>query len=672
MAVPFSRYLNIHHEEQSPVMWLSAMYFISVIGIVWGEAILEAGFLRYVGVQYLPLAIVGSALVSIVSISLYNAVADRIANSRLLIVIMSICVIGLGASVLLLSFGLALVAFPMLYVIDSVIFRDLLNIHWPIYVNGFFDTQSAKRIIPVLGSAARIAAILGGLTLPLLTKSLSPIAILFIMVLMQLVMIVLAGFFSRSPEGRASITPTAHQPQKPNSSLAHFKEGYGYVAGSQFLRWMALATFLMMIVLAFLNYQSGRLLLENLKTVQNIANFTGVVGAVGNLLALPLQLFLLGRWISRAGVRNSALIYPVTSLTAVAGLVMAPSLMTAGFGFLTRTVLRITFYNPIDALLFNAVPLRLKARARGFVSGYVMTLGSLVGGLLLMALANQSAIRILGVLFMFLAVAHLASIFKVRSQYRKAVVAMLEQDDYASLLQSTDVTLAAVDNATLNQLAAKMSQPGINPDFQAFMAQLICQTGGDRALPWIDQAVKQSGDGRQRARLLEVLAASGTGSTAGAATFISYLPDPMKEVRQAALAGLDQCAQSSPEHLRRLVAPLLSDPELAVQEAALAALVHHRGFDQEAEAARVLAALLASDRAGERIAGLRVLGQLAAEREQPLAGDLAACWLASLHDQSDEVRLAASISLEDAARKMGSAPTWLPIEFSGTAALRPH
>ena len=158
MALSWSRSLNVRRAERPRLAWLYAMLFTSILGSVWGEAVIEAGFLRYVGVEYLPLAIAGSALVSMGGLSVHNLFADRIANHRLLVWILAVSLIGLAAGVSLLSLSWTMLAFPLLYVLDSVLIRDLLNVHWPVYVNGFFDTQSAKRIFPVLSSASRLAS----------------------------------------------------------------------------------------------------------------------------------------------------------------------------------------------------------------------------------------------------------------------------------------------------------------------------------------------------------------------------------------------------------------------------------------------------------------------------------------------------------------------------------
>lgn len=665
MALSWSRSLNVRRTERPRLAWLYVMLFTSILGCVWGEAVIEAGFLRDVGVKYLPLAIAGSALASMGSLSVYNLFADRIANHKLLIRILTVSLLGLAAGVLLLAEGWSLLAFPLLYVLDSALIRDLLNVHWPVYVNGFFDTQSAKRIFPVLSSASRLAAIVAGLTMPVPNRGLSSTGIIAVMLVTQAAMLSLVFAMRRAlPDSTETITAVQSNPGI-RGGFANIQEGYRFVAGSRYLRWIAVITFLTMVVLAFLTYQTGRLLLTELRTVQNMSNFTALLRGLGNLIALPFQLFMFSRVIGRIGVGNASLIYPAASFVAVTGLTLLPNLLTAGFGYITRSVLRNTFYIPVDGLLYNAVPLRLKARARGFISGYVMSAGSLAGGLLIMFNPQQAG-PLLGALFACVALAYLGSSLQVRRHYSKAVVAMLDHDDYLSLQAPSEIEYSVVDEATLNKLAAKMAHPATSPEMKGFIAQVICQVGGAQAIPILDAEIRAAGDSRARVRLLEVIVGSGSDPVAVEEICCFCLSDPAKEVRLAALVGLEALAPGAdtPQNALRvqtLVGALLADPEPHVRAAALATLVQWGCFYAQPVAGDILESLLNAEEPDVRARAVRLLGKLAPGAGQP-AGAEASRLLASLRDPDDAVRLVAAHALEEAAGPAGSKlPGWLPL-----------
>ena len=665
MALSWSRSLNVRSAERPRLAWLYAMLFTSILGCVWGEAVIEAGFLRDVGVKYLPLAIAVSALASMGSLSVYNLFADRIANHRLLVRILAVSLLGLAAGVLLLAEGWTLLAFPLLYVLNSALIRDLLNVHWPVYVNGFFDTQSAKRIFPVLSSASRLAAIVAGLTMPLLNRALSSTGIIAVMLVTQAAMLSLVFAMRRALPDNAEAVTTVQAHPGIRGGFANIQEGYRFVAGSRYLRWIAIITFLTMVVLAFLTYQTGRLLLTELKTVQNMSNFTALLRGLGNLIALPFQLFMLSRVIGRIGVGNASLIYPATSFVAVTGLTLLPNLLTAGFGYITRSVLRNTFYIPVDGLLYNAVPLRLKARARGFISGYVMSAGSLAGGLLIMFNPQQAG-PLLGALFACVALAYVGSSLQVRRHYGKAVVAMLDHDDYLSLQAPSEIEYSVVDEATLNKLAAKMAHPATGIEMKGFIAQVICQVGGEQALPILNAEIQAAGDSRVRLKLMEAVVGSGSDPVAVGEVCFSCLPDPVKEVRLAALIGLEAMAPGAgtPQNALRvqtLVGALLADSEPQVRAAALATLVSWGCFYAQPAASDVLESLLSSEEPDARARAVGLLGRLVPSAGPPAAAE-ASRLLASLCDPDDAVRLAAAHALEEAAGPADSKPpVWLSL-----------
>ncbi len=152
---------------------------------------------------------------------------------------------------------------------------------------------------------------------------------------------------------------------------ANLREGYQQIRRSPFLRWMALSTLSMTILLVLLNYGASAIFQAELQTTVAISDFLGVLSGVANLVILPFQLFLLSRLITRLGLGNASLVYPLASLAAAGGLAVAPGLGTAALAYLDRTALRTAFRIPTDNLFYNAVPLRVKARTRAFVSGLV-------------------------------------------------------------------------------------------------------------------------------------------------------------------------------------------------------------------------------------------------------------------------------------------------------------
>lgn len=640
----FNKLFNVRSDEWPRLAFLYLMVFVALVGFGWGEAIVEASFLRQVGVQYLPLAITGNAIVSILAALLYASFADRIANDRLLIGLIVVSLLCIAAGLVFLQWGLVFVTFPLLYMVLNVPLRDIFNVHWATYVNGFYDTRAAKRIIPLVGAGARVAGIVAGLTMPLLNTWLPPAGIIFLWLLGWGTMSALAWYMPRVLHDRAPV-PEQRQTRAAQDPVEHIREGYRFVSQSPFLRWMAVSTFVMMVLLAFINYQTGKVLATELGTVEQIANFTAMLNGLGNLVALPFQLLFLSRLIGSVGLGNSALMFPLTTVASAASLIGFPGLASAGFGYLDRSILRTTLRNPIDSLLANAVPLRVRARARAFIGGLIMPLGSLIGGLLL-AWANQigdTGITLMAAAVVGFSALYLFSAWVTRRQYAQALVAMLEQEDYSFLLSQEASDLTLTDPTTLSRLKEKMDKPGASPELTIFVAQLMTQVGGDAALPLLGQAARAATDPRVRAGMLDVLAASDIQSSALAQLYTDFLADPEGVVRQSALAGLEELAGKTGANLAPLAVKMLDDPDQDVRLRSLLITAKSGGLDAQPSAARKLDEFLKDESPQRRAQGVRVLAQGCGKGGPVCSMERLAGFL---RDPSDQVRLEAALAVE--------------------------
>ena len=86
------------------------------------------------------------------------------------------------------------------------------------------------------------------------------------------------------------------------------------------------------------------------------------------------------------GLGNASLVYPAGGVAVSARRCWRrPSLLTAALGYVTRTTFRTTFRSPIERCSTTRCPLRVKGRARAFIGGLVIPIGTIIGGLLLLS-----------------------------------------------------------------------------------------------------------------------------------------------------------------------------------------------------------------------------------------------------------------------------------------------
>lgn len=71
-----------------------------------------------------------------------------------------------------------------------------------------------------------------------------------------------------------------------------------------------------------------------------------MVSGITNLIALPIQLFLVGRLIGWFGLGNANLIFPAGTMLISGSLIFFPRLASAALGYFNRTTFRTVLRHP--------------------------------------------------------------------------------------------------------------------------------------------------------------------------------------------------------------------------------------------------------------------------------------------------------------------------------------
>ncbi|MDY0092443.1 MAG: HEAT repeat domain-containing protein [Candidatus Vecturithrix sp.] len=647
MKIFFSKLFNIRVEEWPRVFLLLLIAILTNVAAIWGTTIAYAAFLQYLGVTALPWILVLSSLLSVFVVAVYTAFADSTANDTLLLVLYAIgafCILcGMG----LLWIGFSRQAYPLLYLCDLV-WVVVFNSHFTTYVNSFYDIQSAKRVLPTVFAGFRAGAILGGLTMPVLTYRATPGVILMIWFLTYLVIIALLRGMpilrhehaTRAPLPYASPVASEHSSRKSRlSSLTNIKEGFQYTMGSVYLRWMAVGAFFLVILISLIEYRSSEILLGIYGSSEELASFLALLIGLGNMFVLPMLLFGISRIVAWLGVGNASLLFPAGNLLISGGLMFFPGFISAAIAYLDRKAFRPAFQLPMNSLLYNAIPLRVKGRARAFVDGLITPFGTLIGGLLLMLPFVSQVSWFVPALIGSVACIYMGSALVIRRQYGQALVSLLKQEDYAFLLSQEASDLTVADPATLKLLQEKLIHSN-SRELTIFMAQLLSQIGGKQALPLLEHEARSTTDPLIRAAILNILVATDLRSLLVRRLYLDFLHDPDGQVRQAAMNGLVRIFQAKDPELLSNMLEMVHDPEFEVCAQALSVLAGTEGFFQFTPAVDMLNRLLESPEPQQRVYGIRVLKHLGAHQ----AFDRLAHFLT---DQSDEVRLEAIVAFEE-------------------------
>ena len=649
--------LNIQPGEGRKLAVLYVVGFFIATSLVWGGAVGRGLFLKRVGIEWLPLMFIFDALLTLPVTMVYAAVVDRVSNARLLAAIFG----GVGF-LLLVCWGLLLiheqvtpipyiiVVFAFFYLAERVL-RSLFSVHAWTFFNDYLDIRSAKRLFPILGTTSRVAGIAAGWLVARLANLLSAQNLVLAWVGVFAVGVWLALSTPRWLAADRQETPP--RPRTVSKSLLagyldNLRGGFRFVSGSTFLKMLALGAFAMTALLVLMDFQAQQIFDQTYPTAESLVGFYGRLEMLLNLIALPMQLFLVSRLVAWLGVAQVNLFFPIGSLLIYGALSFWPSLPSAVAGQFARDTFRTSVQGPVDNMLYNAVPLPVKGRARAFIKGLLLPLATVLVGLLLLPVQHTGALPwwILGVGGAAALLQVIAALL-VRRQYTQALVSMLEAEDF-SAYRLAGSELGPPDPATFRRLLTRL-RASQDEDSILFLSQIVAEVGGRGAGAQLVEVAEGASPAVQ-ASILETLIETDTLDASALDLSRRALHAEDARLRRAAFSALQQLLGTGNPELWNLAVPLLDDPDPETRLPAVLLLVRSGDFFYLADAVRSLHELLDDEANPERrAAGLRALQVVGDAR---MVRNLTSY----LDDPHDGVRMQTALVVESLADP--EAPAW--------------
>ena len=383
-----------------------------------------------------------------------------------------------------------------------------------------------------------------------------------------------------------------------------------------------------------------------------IKDFLANITLIGSIILLPFQLLVFNRLVAWAGVETVNLIFPSTSLLTVillaalpwmnteAGITIGATTLTllisiVAFAEFNRTILNIGIRAINDEFLYNAVPVRVKGRTRGFISGIVEPIGTLLAGfmVLLPEITDSGAMPYILIGF---GVAYVLSSLWVSRQYGRALISMIEEENFSFLLEANN--RIAIDADTLQSLEGRFKQAP-DDDTRLLMARLLVEA---RGAAYIDLLAKYAEEGSKylRAGIIDTFVSSDLRVPRVIDMCVKYIVDSDATVRKSAITGLKQLVGVESDRYLLAALELLNDNDPSLVAEVLPDLINTRDFYFLQHATQTLNEMLESDDPQQRAIGVKILGSTDSPRVLLLL-------LRYLIDRSQVVRLQSVLAIEN-------------------------
>lgn len=426
-------------------------------GMGIGFAAGDAAFLTHVGAGKLPVIFLLTPAVMLVYTALFSYLLVRFSIDRVVEVTLGLLIAG-GA----ILWGLIEVGLPkpfdtwLYYALKLYLamwYIGLYTLFWN-FTDTYFDIQDAKRLFPLFAAFCALGTTLGALIVSLLAA----------VVPMHAFMLVWAGVALATAPVAAMLrrrwTRIADSDADLDGETGDVRTQFLRVAqtfkSSPYAVTLVLTLFVTLLMTNLAEYQYSTVLQKGRGEAELAALF-GQLYAATNIFNLVICLFVFNRLVTRAGVRNVALILPLSYFAVFAYFFVAGGEWAAFAAFFAyHGVLTSIEYNNQN-LLFNATPSAVKRPFRTMVEGLAEPLASLLaGGFLLMA-AKTADMRELSGIGVVLGAVLVGVVMALRHFYPGAMEANMRR----GWLNFGDPDLArpVFDPAAAEALKAKAAEP---------------------------------------------------------------------------------------------------------------------------------------------------------------------------------------------------------------------
>lgn len=363
----------------------------ALLGITWVfyETVSDTLFLSRYGAENLPLIYLAAPFASVSAAVLYTRLEARLSLQTLFVGLLGT----LLATMLLLRVGLALPwAGPAIVTlrIGYDVMYLLADLEYWALAGQLFDLRQGKRLYGVIGSGEVLAGIIGGFSVPLLTRFLNLPNLLFISFgAMGLCLFVLVRIFRSRPHAPAG--PAAADEADAGERLplrALFRNRY---------LLLILAVYgLFILAYYFLDFAFYDEVESRYDNEKELAAFLGTFRAVSGLVHLVVQAFLFGWLLNRFGVKSGLLGLPVV-LAVGGGLLSLLGMTGAGLTVLfwivvvtklLGEVLGRSLQEPSVRILYQLLPSGQRMALQAMVEGIFGAGVSGLAGLLLLVGTN--------------------------------------------------------------------------------------------------------------------------------------------------------------------------------------------------------------------------------------------------------------------------------------------
>ena len=441
-----SRFFPVLACERQAVGVLFAHYLLVSAAVIAGKSARDAFFLTRYDKSLLPLMYLANALCVAVAMAAFARLGKRVGTARSAALTAGF----FSVTLLLIELNLEGWMVGVLYVWMEVIGAVVILQSWLLTGNAF-DPRQARRLFGVIAAGGSIAAWAGGVSIALVVARFGSSSLITLVAGAIGVSMGTAWYAGRFQAPRPRSRPAPVAAAEPSKRV------------SPYVMSIAILIAAASMVSAVIQYRFQVAAAVAYPSRDELVTFFGQFYAWTGAASLATQLFLSGLLLSRFGIIAGLFVLPASFTVGSLITLLSPSLWSAGFGRFSDLTFKFTVNNSSLEMLWLPVPPEERQSVKPLVSGTVKAVSEAGTAMLMFVLVKLTPAWALSAFALALCGLWLSTVLRLRSQYRDALLSVIEKrqlDPEALRLSGTDplvvrsITQSLQSSDELEQMAA--------------------------------------------------------------------------------------------------------------------------------------------------------------------------------------------------------------------------
>jgi AAA family ATP:ADP antiporter len=374
--------------ERAGALLLAANVFCLLASYYLLKTVREALILSEGGAEVKSYAAGAQAMILLLAVPAYGAVASRVNRIRLINGVLVFFVSNLVVFYLLAAHGVAIGVPFFLWV---GIFNLVAVAQFWAFANDLYSADCGRRVFPLVGIGAALGALAGArLSSWLMAVHTGPPRLLLLAAVGLTVCVGLAQctHHRARSHGQSATAGRIDEPIGPEG-------GFHLIVTSRYLRLIALMAILLNVVNTIGEFLLGKLVVAQasralaegtaagLTRAQLIGIFYGDFFGWVNLAGLLIQIFVVSRVFRRVGVAGALFVLPLVAFVSYGALALAPVLAAVRIGKIFENSVDYSLQNTARHALFLPTSREAKYKAKQVIDGFFWRVGDVLQALVI-------------------------------------------------------------------------------------------------------------------------------------------------------------------------------------------------------------------------------------------------------------------------------------------------